>query len=67
MRAPLCYNAPAARTYLPFALKKTELILASRSKAQMVDGIKEALDKKEIPPVEANSMVFDAGKDGIFE
>jgi len=66
VRAPLCYNAPAARTYLPFAIKKTELILAGSSKEQMIDGIKEALDKKEIPPVEANSMVFMLAKQGYL-
>ncbi len=66
VRAPLCYNAPAARSYLPFAVKKTELILAGRSKEQMIDGIKEALDKKEIPPVEANSMVFMLAKTGYL-
>lgn len=66
VRAPLCYNAPAARSYLPFAVKKTELILAGRSKEQMIDGIKEALDKKEIPPVEVNSMVFMLAKQGYL-
>jgi hypothetical protein len=66
VRAPLCYNAPAARSYLPFAVKKTELILAGGSKEQMIDGIKEALDKKEIPPVEANSMVFMLAKTGYL-
>ncbi|SRR5579872_387670 len=66
VRAPLCYNAPAARSYLPFAVKKTELILAGRSKEQMIDGIKEALDKKEIPSVEANSMVFMLAKQGYL-
>jgi hypothetical protein len=66
VRAPLCYNAPAARSYLPFALKETELILAGSSKTQMVEGIKEALAKKEIPPVEANSMVFMLSKTGYL-
>jgi hypothetical protein len=66
VRAPLCYNAAAARSYLPFAIKETELILAGSSKTQMVEGIKEALAKKEIPPVEANSMVFMLSKTGYL-
>jgi hypothetical protein len=33
-RAPVCYNAAAARTYLPRTIKKTDLILAGRTKAQ---------------------------------
>lgn len=66
VRAPLCYNAPAARSYLPFALKETELILAGNSKTQMAEAIKVALDKKELPLVEANSMVFMLSKQGYL-
>jgi hypothetical protein len=66
VRAPLCYNAPAARSYLPFAVKETELILAGRSKAQMAEAVKAALDKKELPSVEANSMVFMLSKQGYL-
>ena len=39
-RAPLCLNAAAARSYLPRTIKKTELILAGRTKAQMMEAIK---------------------------
>jgi len=35
LRGPLCLNAPAARSYLPQTIRKTELVLAGRSKAQM--------------------------------
>src|ERR1022692_3114095 len=35
LRAPICFNPPAARSYLPLIIKKTEVILASRSKDQM--------------------------------
>ncbi len=66
VRAPLCYNAPAARSYLPFALKETELILAGSSKTQMAEAVKAALDKKELPSIEANSMVFMLSKQGYL-
>src|ERR1700691_6628369 len=33
LRAPICFNPPAARSYLPFEIKKTELVLAGKSKA----------------------------------
>lgn len=66
VRAPLCYNAPAARSYLPFAVKETELILAGRSKAQMAEAIKDEVDKKELPSVEANSMVFMLSRQGYL-
>ena len=46
LRAAICFNAPAARTYLPITIKKTELVLAGRSKAQMFEGIKIAFEKE---------------------
>jgi len=63
LRGPLCLNPPAARTYLPFTIKKTELVLAGRSKAQMVEGIKAALDKKELPTMESGAMCYMLSKD----
>ncbi len=48
LRGPLCLNAAAARSYLPRTIKKTDLILAGRSKAQMFEGLRAALDKKEV-------------------
>jgi hypothetical protein len=58
IRGAICLNPPAARTVLPITLKKTELILAGRSKAQMSEAIKEALDKKELPTLEDGSMSY---------
>jgi hypothetical protein len=58
IRGAICLNPPAARTVLPITLKKTELILAGRSKAQMSEGIKDALDKKELPTLESGAMSY---------
>jgi hypothetical protein len=58
LRGPICFNAPAARTYLPITIKKTELVLAGRSKAQMFEGLKIAFDKKELPPLEFGAMSY---------
>jgi hypothetical protein len=49
LRAPICFNAPAARSYLPLTIAKTKLVLDGKSKAQMFDAIEAALDKKELP------------------
>ena len=46
LRAPICFNPPAARFSLPIRIKKTELILAGRSKAQMSEGIKRRSTRK---------------------
>ena len=58
IRGAICLNPPAARTVLPITLKKTELILAGRSKAQMSEGIKDAFQKKELPTVEPGAMSY---------
>ncbi|MGA8556524.1 MAG: hypothetical protein WB630_19085 [Candidatus Acidiferrales bacterium] len=48
LRAPICFNPAAARSYLPLTIKKTELVLAGRSQAQMFEEIKAAFDKWEL-------------------
>ena len=58
LRAPMCINPPAVRSYLPLTIKKTELVLAGRSKAQMFDSIKAAFDKKELPMPESGAMCY---------
>jgi hypothetical protein len=66
LRGPICFNPPAVRSYLPLTIKKTELILAGRSKAQMSEDIKAALDKKELPPPEIGAMCYMMSKQGYL-
>ena len=66
LRAPLCFNAPAARSYLPLTLKKTELVLAGRSKTQMFDSVTAAMDKKELPALEPGAMCYMLSKLGYL-
>jgi len=66
LRAPICFNPPAARSYLPLTIKKTELVLAARSKAQMFEGIKTAFDKKELPALESGAMCYMLSKQGYL-
>jgi len=65
-RAPICLNAPAARSYLPRTIKKTDLILAGRTKAQMVEAIAAAVDKKELPPMDSGAMCYMLSKQGYL-
>jgi hypothetical protein len=58
LRAPICFNAPGARFNVPLTGKKTELVLAGRSKAQMFEDIKAAFDKKEFPELEPGAMCY---------
>jgi hypothetical protein len=66
LRAPICFNAPAARFNLPLTLKKTELILGGRSKAQMFEDLKAAFDKKELPTLESGAMCYMMSKQGYL-
>jgi hypothetical protein len=58
VRAPLCLNAPAARTYLPIVLMKTKLVLAAKSKMEIAQALKSAMDRKELPTLEPNAMCY---------
>jgi hypothetical protein len=67
LRGPLCLNPPAVRSYLPQTILKTESILAGRSKAQMFEDLKAALDKKKLPPPESGAMCYMLSKQGYLD
>ena len=63
VRGPLCFNPPAARTVLPITYKRTEMILAGKSKEQIIDAFKVAYQKKELPALEPGGMSYMMSKD----
>jgi len=66
LRGPLCLNPPAARTYLPLTLKKTEWALAGQSNTQIAASLKAAFDKKELPSLEPGAMCYMLSKQGYL-
>jgi hypothetical protein len=66
LRAPICFNAAAARSYLPRIMRKTDLILAGRTKAQMMEAIVAGIDKKELPAMESGAMCYMLSKRGYL-
>jgi hypothetical protein len=66
LRAPICFNTLAARSQVPLTLKKTEAILASRSKAQMAEAIKAAFGRKELSTPENGAMCYMMSKQGYL-
>jgi hypothetical protein len=58
IRAADCLNPPAARSVLPYAYKRTELLLAGHSKLEVIAAIKAAIDKKELPPLEQGTLSY---------
>jgi hypothetical protein len=63
LRGPICFNPPGARSVLPLTYKRTEMILGGKSKAQVIDALKAAYEKKELPPLEPGAMSYMMSKD----
>jgi hypothetical protein len=62
IRGPICFNPPAVRSILPLTYKRTELVLAGQSKAQIIDALKTFI-KQELPPLEPGAMSYMMSKD----
>jgi hypothetical protein len=58
LRGPICFNPPAARSVLPTTYKRTEMVLAGKTKAEIIDGNKAAFQKGELPPLESGAMSY---------
>lgn len=58
VRSPICFNPQAARTFAPIYLTKTKLVLAGKSKTEIVQAISSALDKKDLPALEPGAMCY---------
>ena len=66
VRAPICFNPPAARSYLRLLIKKTEWALAGHSRSQIAGDIKDAFDKKDLPAMEPGAMCYMQSKQGYL-
>jgi len=62
MRGPVCFNPQAARSVLPFTYKRTEMVLAGLSKAQMIARLKQAIERKEVPAPGQGDTITVMGK-----
>lgn len=58
VRAPICFNPAAARTFARIFLTKTNLVLEGKSKTEIVAATSSALDKKELPSLEPGAMCY---------
>lgn len=66
LRAPICFNPPAVRSYLPRTVRKTEWVMAGQSKAHMFDEMKTAVEKGELPAMEPGAMCYMMSKQGYL-
>jgi hypothetical protein len=66
IRVPQCFNPAAGRSILPLTIKRTEMVLAGLSKAQMIDSIKAGFDNKELPAPEPGAMSYMMSRAGYL-
>jgi hypothetical protein len=65
-RSPICYNPPAVRSLLPYAIKQIGMALAGASKDEIRDAIRAAVAKKELGAPEAGSMAYMMSKEAYL-
>ena len=58
LRGPICFNPQAARSVLPATYKRTEMVLAGKTKAEIIEGNKAAFEKGELPPLAPGAMSY---------
>jgi hypothetical protein len=59
LRAPICFNPAAARSFLPVYVMKTRMVMAGeRSKKAIVQATEAAFRSKQLPEVESGSMCY---------
>lgn len=58
VRAAVCLNPQAARSILPSDYLRTRMVMAGRSKAEIVSALKAAFEKKRLPNLEGGAMAY---------
>jgi hypothetical protein len=66
IRGPICFSPPAARSVLPTTIKRTEMVLAGRTKAEIIEGNKAAFEKGELPPLESGAVSYMMSKEAYL-
>jgi hypothetical protein len=58
VRGADCLNPQAAHSILPIANLRTRMVMAGRSKAEIVSAIRAAFEKKQLPKLETGAMAY---------
>lgn len=66
LRAPNCFNAPAARSVLPQYLRRTEWVLAGAGRQQLIEKSRAAFAAGEFVAPEPGSLSFMLSKQGYL-
>jgi hypothetical protein len=66
IRAPNCFNPPAARTELPQVLKRTGWVLAGATRQQMIERTRAAAANHDFKAPESGALSFMLSKNGYL-
>jgi hypothetical protein len=66
IRGPICFNPPAARSILPITYFRTRLVIAGKSKAEILEACKEAFARRELPRLEPGAMSYMMSKESYL-
>ncbi len=58
VRGAGCLNPQAARSILPIAFLRSKMVMAGRSKAEILSAIKAAFEKRQLPDLESGAMCY---------
>jgi hypothetical protein len=58
VRAADCMNAQAARSILPIVFLRSRMVMAGRSKAEILSAIKAAFENSQVPKLESGAMDY---------
>jgi len=58
VRAADCLNPQAARSIMPIAFLRSRMVMAGRSKAEIVSALKAEYGKKQLPELESGAMDY---------
>jgi hypothetical protein len=58
VRAAACLNPQAARFILPIDFLRTSMVVAGRSKAEILSAVQAAFEKRQLPDLESGAMCY---------
>jgi hypothetical protein len=58
VRAAECANPQAARSMLPIVFLRSRMVMAGRSKEEILSALKAAIEKKQLPNLESGAMSY---------
>jgi hypothetical protein len=58
VKAADCMNPQSARSILPIAILRSRMVMAGRSKEEILSAVKAAYEKKQLPKIESGAMDY---------